>query len=314
MRNSQSATSLLATGADIAEAGPTARARRRSSLDTFVIPGRTRVPSSRVSQPEPMDIQIARGLLNPDSLKVSKQQSHRVGKHGWLATNSKKPSVLKGKARSNEEQSVPASPKKHMEKSKKAPRMLNDRELIIIPKADPRHKDFVPQPREHQLRGLDKAPWILDDRELMMVPKGDPRLRQNDPVPQPQEHQLQANEDDLRRSFGGTRILPKHDQVARHKDLVPQLQVHRLQVNGDDARHSFDGARSEGSRVTSTTRSSISYRIFSNSSSNSQNRGSAKSVEEYNVLALRHGLPQFAVTAEIEGIGVFSFVPRTHYS
>jgi len=275
MRNSQSAAPLLPTNADIAEAGPTERARRRSSLDTFVIPGRTRVPSSRVSQPEPMDIQIARGLLNPDSLQVPKQQSHRVGKHGWLAPNSRKSSVLKGKARSNEEQSVPASPKKHMEKSK-------------------------------------KAPWMLNGRELIIVPQGDPRLRQKDSVPQPQEHQLQANGDDPRHSSGGARIVPKYDQLARHKDLVPQLQEHQLQVNGDDLRHSFDGARSEGSRVTSTTWSSISHRIFSNSSSNSQNRGSSKSVEEYNVLALRHGLPQFAVTAEIEGIGVFSFAPKTH--
>jgi len=41
--------------------------RRRSSLDTFVIPGRTRLPSSRVSHPERMDLKIAQSLLNAES-------------------------------------------------------------------------------------------------------------------------------------------------------------------------------------------------------------------------------------------------------
>lgn len=276
MRNSHSAAPLLPTNADIAEAAPTERARRRSSLDTFVIPGRTRMPSSKVSQPEPMDIQIARGLLNADSLKLPKKQSHRVGKHGWLAPNNKKSSMLKGKSRSNEEQPVPALPRKHMEKSKKTPWMLNGREPIIIPKDDPRHKDFVPQPQEHEPRGSETAPWMLNGRELVVVPKDDPRVRHKDSIPQPQEHQLKGN--------------------------------------GDDPKQSFDGARSEGSRVTSTTWSSVSHRIFSNSSGNSQNRGSSKAVEEYNVLALRHGLPQFVVTAEIETIGVFSFALKAHQS
>lgn len=314
MRNSHSAAPLLPTNADIAEAAPTERARRRSSLDTFVIPGRTRMPSSKVSQPEPMDIQIARGLLNADSLKLPKKQSHRVGKHGWLAPNNKKSSMLKGKTRSNEEQPVPALPRKHMEKSKKAPWMLNGREPIIIPKDDPRHKDFVPQPQEHEPRGSETAPWMLNGRELIVVPKDDPRVRHKDSVPQSQEPQLQVNGDDSRHPFGGARTVPIHDQLAPPEDLVPQPQEHRLKGNRDDPKQSFDGARSEGSRVTSTTWSSVSHRIFSNSSGNSQNRGSSKAVEEYNVLALRHGLPQFVVTAEIETIGVFSFALKAHQS
>lgn len=50
--------------------------RRRSSLDTFVIPGRTRLPSSRVSHPEPMDLKIAQSLLNAESGVLPRQSSY----------------------------------------------------------------------------------------------------------------------------------------------------------------------------------------------------------------------------------------------
>jgi hypothetical protein len=50
--------------------------RRRSSLDTFVIPGRTRLPSSRVSHPEPMDLKIAQSLLNAESGVLPRKSSY----------------------------------------------------------------------------------------------------------------------------------------------------------------------------------------------------------------------------------------------
>ena len=66
MRISKS-LAVLASSADTASPDRKRQARRRSSLDTFVIPGRTRLPSSRVSQPEPMDLKIAENLLNAES-------------------------------------------------------------------------------------------------------------------------------------------------------------------------------------------------------------------------------------------------------
>lgn len=51
------------------------RSRRRSSLDTFVIPGRTRLPSSKSSQ-DATDIQVAEALLDHSLLlQQSKQQN-----------------------------------------------------------------------------------------------------------------------------------------------------------------------------------------------------------------------------------------------
>ncbi len=235
-RNLHSAAPLLPNSADMAYVESTERFRHRSSLDTFVIPGRTRVPSSRVGLPEPMDIQIAQGLLNPDSVKVPEKQSHRVEKHGWLAPRARKSPMSKGKARSNDETSVPTSLNRYTHKSRKAPLTFIGRELLVVPQ----HKQHTQQHGK-----------VLQDRE----------------------HLLQAYED------------------------VP--------------RDSFDGAQSDGSRVTSTTWSTISHRIFSNSSSNAQNRASSKSVEEYNVLALKHGLSPLALNPEITQAGTSFFVLET---
>ena len=234
MRNSHSAAPLLLTNADKAEPGVATRIQRRSSLDTFVIPGRTRLPSSKVSQPEPMDVQIAQGLLNPHSLGVPKKHSHRADRPGWLAPKSKKSPIAKGKPRSNEETSVSTSTRKLMSKPKKKPVRFASRETMVD---------------------------------------------------------------------------PQHNRLPQHQDSVPPSRETWLQTSQDDPINRADGPQSEGSRVTSTTWSTISHRIFSNSSGGSQNRGSSKPVEEYNAIALKHGLPQFALSPEITGPGMSAVVP-----
>lgn len=54
----------FATGAYTADFQREQQRRRRSSYDTLVIPNRTRLPSSQISQVEPIDLQIAANLLN----------------------------------------------------------------------------------------------------------------------------------------------------------------------------------------------------------------------------------------------------------
>ena len=54
----------LATGVNIADFQREQQQRRRSSYDNLVIPNRTRLPSSQISQVEPFDLQIATNLLN----------------------------------------------------------------------------------------------------------------------------------------------------------------------------------------------------------------------------------------------------------
>ena len=231
MRYSHSAAPLLPNNAGNAEPRQAQRVRHRSSLDTFVIPGRTRLPSSRASQPQPMDFQITRGLLSADSLQVPKKNAHRLEKPDWLTPKYKKSHKSKGRARSDEE-----SPRNHAHTPFQAPVTVASRETILLP-----------QPNQH----------------------------------------------------------------PRNYDLMPQPPEHRLRVSGDYPRSSLDGRQSETSRATSTTWSTVSHRIISNSSSSSQNWGSSKSVEEYNGLALKYGLPQFILTAENPQKGTFPFVLAT---
>jgi len=47
----------------------------RSSLDTFVIPHRTRYPSGNSPHPEPIDLQIAKNLLNYDDTTTQKSEA-----------------------------------------------------------------------------------------------------------------------------------------------------------------------------------------------------------------------------------------------
>ena len=217
MRYSHSAAPLLPNNAKNAETRQVERLRHRSSLDTFVIPGRTRLPSSRVSQPQPMDLHVARGLLNTDSLQVPKKYTHRVERPDWLTPKRKKSPKPKVKACPDEESS-----KNHTDRPEKEPTTVSSREIVEVPQANQ-----YSHPPKHQLR-----------------------------------------------------------------------------ISDDYTRMSFDGRQSEGSRATSTTWSTVSHRIISNSSSGSQNRGSSRSVEEYNILAVMHGLPQFAVAAEVSQEGI----------
>lgn len=76
MRMSKS-LAVLGSNTDTASPDRKNQARRRSSLDTFVIPGRTRLPSSRVSQPEPMDLRIAEKLLDVESRVLPRKSSYR---------------------------------------------------------------------------------------------------------------------------------------------------------------------------------------------------------------------------------------------
>lgn len=201
--------------ADTASSQPAPNFQHRSSLDTFVIPGRTRLPSSRVSQPEPMDIQIVHRLLNPDSFKVPKGRK----KHGWLSPKRRKSSAL--------------------------------------------HEDTKPDV-DTLIDATKKVPKILQGGDPIIIGHG------QDSPPESREGQAQSSEERLR------------DSIDRPKDS------------------------SEGSRVTSTTWSSTSRRIFTNSSGCSQGQANSRFIEEYNVLAMKSGIPQLTAPADVAGGGMIS--------
>ena len=279
MRSSHSAAPLLPHDADIAEAGPAERIQRRSSLDTFVIPGRTRLPSGKVDRLETMDHQIAASLLNPEAHKPPKQHGFRVAKSSWLTSKNKKSPVSKERARSTEAAGDYAPPAEHMNKpksqSQRNPPIYNGLPFTIIPPEDPRHQAVVRhQAREYLLQRnrQDRSKnhsYMHDDRELGIAY--------------------------LRRT--------REDQGS-----PAQLQEHPLRPDDDELRILSGRSQSDGSRVTSTTWSTVSKRIFSSSSDKTQNRGSSKSIEEFNGLAAKYGLLQFAPPSEIASTGMASLI------
>ena len=267
MQSSHSAAPPLPNDADLAEAGPAARIRRRSSLDTFVIPGRTRLPSSRVGGT--MDTHIAESLLNPKSHKSPKKHSNRVSKSSWLASKNRKSPMSKEIARSIEEASVFTPSEEHTKKpkSKLKQKPSLHKAILVDPQKGPETQGLVPQTSKDD---VEKYPVYLNDDQLYIAQLDNGGSQTHSSVAQPQEHSLPGE---------------------------------------DNPGNSSDRPQSEGSRVTSTTWSSVSRIDFSNSSDNTRNRGSSKSVEEYNVLAIVYGLPPIELTPDIMSIGMSSFIP-----
>ena len=115
------------------------RAQRRSSLDTFVIPGRTRLPSSKTST---FDLQITQGLLNPSlrqsqstkmSSKESLDRSPDISPAGCMPRRG----AISG----------PAGPPHHKVRPdivKRPPPRFGGREVIIVPSQRLRHTVHQP--------------------------------------------------------------------------------------------------------------------------------------------------------------------------
>ena len=72
-------SSSSAHGSDCTDSSQSGKSRGRSSLDTFVIPNRTRLPSTKVSKPQPADLQIAYGLLRPETANTREKLVQQWG-------------------------------------------------------------------------------------------------------------------------------------------------------------------------------------------------------------------------------------------
>ena len=193
------------------------RAQRRSSLDTFVIPGRTRLPSSKTSI---FDYQVTQGLLNPSLLRLPQRNMTSAEK---LLEWSPEPS--------------PAG---------------------CMPR-----RGHASGPPHHRIRpDIAKRPAPrFGGREFIHVNPQRPRPYAQQPAPQD--------------------LAP----------IVSQEYVNAQTYDGTD-----DSAT--GSRLTSTTWSTISHRYFSDSSGSSRTMGSSYYRDEFNTLAEKHGLSRLEVALE----------------
>lgn len=204
------------------QASTQTRAQRRSSLDTFVVPGRTRLPSSKAST---FDLHVTRRLLN-SSLPESPRRNMACGE--------------------SLEWSPETSPAGCM------PR----RGAVAGPSGPPHHRarpDMVRRP-----------PPRFGGREVIIVPSQRPRPHAQRPSPQL---------------------------------LAPITSQEHANVR------TYDGAdeSASDSRLTSMTWSTVSHRVFSDSSGSScRTMGAPYYRDEYNKLAEKHGLPR--LEAALDGM------------
>ena len=309
------------------EPGAAARIRRRSSLDTFVIPGRTRLPSSKVGQLDTTDIHIAECLLNLDFHDPPSKRSYRVTKPGWLDLKNKRLTMAKEKARSTDEAAAPApsegQTKKSKTKRKQKPALYDGRPLIIVdPKKDPQYQGSLPRPDGHLLRSSEAelARWHphLNVEQLHLDPRDERISLIYSSAAQSQEHPLQQSRHGRLRETPHMYnnqplyVVPNLNTNPQHQGLKLEPGENLSRPDEDDPRNPPDRPQSEGSRVTSTTRSTVSKRVLSSSSYITHNRGSSTSIEEFNVLATAYGLLPIEPNPEIMSTGMSPFVPKIH--
>lgn len=200
--------------------------RARSSLDTFLIPGRIRVPSR---DPNPADFQITQGLLNHNMKQPPSRHPRFHGPKGL-------PGNLSEVAQTQDGSPAPRAT------SRAASRTGSIRKQPHRPPIHSRLRPAItlqPPPR-------------FGSREIIVVPHQRPR---NEPSVNFQE--------DHQKTYDGT------------NDVLEKARL--------------------PSRMTSMTWSTLSQRIFTDSSTSTRQSG-ASCLEEYNQLAEKHGLHPIAET------------------
>ena len=229
------------------------RPRSRSSLDTFVIPGRTRIPSNK---PQPIDIQIAEALLDPTQAIFKKTSSNAME-----SVEQKKDSEAKRlletlgiqdtKSRKSSEEK-PLIERKRQQTSTNS--QIKGPGSIFTLKSQTQNLSNV-RPEISK-----RPPPQMGGHDVIIVPPRRPRRVGANPPP-------------------------------KRVDPIPPRKMTPLRERGKGV---YDGAfgSSYESRTTSMTWSTVSHRIFTNSSSNSHGLGAFESLGEFNRLAVQHGLPE----------------------
>lgn len=232
---------------------PGQRPRARSSLDTFVIPGRTRIPSSK---PEPIDLQIAENLLNPVMDRPVRESIDEVSSSDYK--NDAEAHRLLGMLRDQLSRSAEEGrqqPAAHPQRPSPASSSQGEERVSMYalkPDAQTLHK-VRPEISK-------RPPPKIGGRDVIVVPPRRPR------------------------KSGGHPPL-KRLQPTPPRKVTPVMNQPRPQYDGAIGS-SFE------SRTTSMTWSTISHRILTSSSDSSQSPQASENLGEFNRLARQHGLPE----------------------
>ena len=231
------------------------RARRRSSLDTFVIPGRTRIPSnknSRASEINGTDYLIAQRLFRQSLMPSPNKQSPCVVE----------PQYQRGETH------------------------IRDEDLPSTITQPPNKQPLVPIAIPYQGRGIhpyEEAKSSLQRKTI--VRKNSPsKIRPHLMMQPPPKYGSQT-----------FLLAPQekyHSQASQRKGH-PEEPV---ATQGRTALQTFDGSneffdyKHPSSRETSTTWSTMSHRVFTDSSGSSRRSDASHCLTRYNMLAKRYGL------------------------
>ena len=118
------------------------RALRRSSLDTFIIPGRTRLPSSKTST---FDLLLTQGLLNSNPPQPPGRTMTSTEKQAWSPETS--PTGCMTRRGANSGSSDPLHQRARPDIVKRPPPRFGGREVIIVPPQRPRPRTHQPAPQ-----------------------------------------------------------------------------------------------------------------------------------------------------------------------
>lgn len=192
------------------------RAQRRSSLDTFVIPGRTRLPSSKTST---FDLQITQELLNPSLHQSLITRMSSADSLDWSPNISPAGCMPRRGAISG-----PAGPPHHKVRPdivKRPPPRFGGREVIIVPSQRLR-------PTVHQPAGQPLVP--TSSQEHATLPSYDgteesiPESRLTSMTWTTVSHRILSDSSGSSRKMGASFYRDEYNKLAeRHR--LPQLKA-----------------------------------------------------------------------------------------
>ena len=198
------------------QASTQTRARRRSSLDTFVIPGRTRLPSSKAST---FDLHVTQGLLNSSLLKSPRRNMLSAENLEWSPETS--PAGCMPRRGVIASRSGPAHHRVRPDIVRRPPPRFGGREVIIVPSHRPR-------PHVQQPTSQPQAPIPLPEHENVQTYDGADESatesRLTSMTWSTVSHRVISDSSGSSRTMGGSYYRDEYNKLAE-KHGIPRLET-----------------------------------------------------------------------------------------
>ncbi len=198
------------------QASTQTRAQRRSSLDTFIIPGRTRLPSSKAST---FDLHVTQGLLDSSLLRSSRKTMSSAESLEWSPEISPAGCMPRKGAVSGP--SGPPHQRIRPDIMRRPPPRFGGREVIIVPPQ--RSRPYVHQPAPQPL-----APVSSQEHENVQTYDGADESvagsRLTSMTWSTISHRVISDSSGSSRAMGASYYRAEYNKLAE-KHRLPQLEV-----------------------------------------------------------------------------------------